>query len=157
MIFFICVSTGYLGVHRFVEGKVKTGLIWLFTCGVYGFGWVHDIFYTFRKAYRTPQQCLDRHAKSNAKKVKRKAQKYAIQEKIKDRINRIKQMDEEGVPYCPKCKSPHLSANKQGFGVGKALCGVLVFNAIGLLAGGIRKNRIRVTCLKCGYRFRAGE
>jgi len=54
-------------------------------------------------------------------------------------------------PQCPKCSSRETTHNKQGFGVGKAAVGALLTGGIGLLAGGINKNKIKITCLKCGY------
>ena len=55
---------------------------------------------------------------------------------------------------CPKCGSPSLSGGKQGFGVGKAVAGAVLFGGVGLLAGGIGANKTVVTCLNCGYKFK---
>jgi TM2 domain-containing membrane protein YozV len=38
---------GLLGVHRFYTGRWVTGLIWLFTGGVLGIGWLVDAVLTF--------------------------------------------------------------------------------------------------------------
>lgn len=88
----------------------------------------------------------------DAAKEKRE-QKKAEERELKDKIKR---MDKEGVVYCPKCYSTDLTSNKKGVSIGKAAVGAIATGGIGLLAGGIGKNKIEVTCLKCGNKWKAG-
>jgi DNA-directed RNA polymerase subunit M/transcription elongation factor TFIIS len=67
-----------------------------------------------------------------------------------------KESDEIDSILCPKCNSKQITYNKQGFGVGKALVGAVLTGGIGLLAGGINKNKIILTCLKCGHTWNRG-
>lgn len=35
---------GFFGAHRFYYGRVATGVIWFFTFGLFGIGWLVDLF-----------------------------------------------------------------------------------------------------------------
>lgn len=39
----LCVCLGYLGVHKFYEGKIGMGILYLCTLGIFGIGWIVDI------------------------------------------------------------------------------------------------------------------
>lgn len=43
LFFAITLFLGVLGIHRFAKGKVLSGLLWLFTCGLFGVGYVVDL------------------------------------------------------------------------------------------------------------------
>lgn len=86
--------------------------------------------------------------------------KTYIWDKIKPENKKIVDMKEtENIKEisCPKCKSTSLSANKKGFGIGKAITGIMLTGGIGILAGAIGSNKIKITCLKCGHVFDAGQ
>jgi DNA-directed RNA polymerase subunit RPC12/RpoP len=58
---------------------------------------------------------------------------------------------------CPRCGSNQLHADKKGFGLGKAAAGGALFGTVGLLGGLVGKNKVTVTCLKCGHKWPAGK
>ncbi len=39
----LCIFLGFLGVHHFYVGKTGMGILWLFTGGCFGIGWIIDI------------------------------------------------------------------------------------------------------------------
>lgn len=79
----------------------------------------------------------------------------AIKQDLEQR-KQIEAMEKDGIAYCPKCHSTSLSANKKGFGIGKAIVGAWAAGPIGLAAGNIGAKKIEITCLKCGHQFKAG-
>lgn len=41
--FFLCLFLGYLGIHKFYEGRVLLGIVYLLTAGLFGVGVVVDL------------------------------------------------------------------------------------------------------------------
>ncbi len=39
----LCICLGYIGAHKFYEGKTVMGILYLCTFGLFGIGWVIDI------------------------------------------------------------------------------------------------------------------
>ena len=58
---------------------------------------------------------------------------------------------------CPKCASDELTSGKKGFSGSQAVGGAILTGGIGILAGTIGSNKIKITCLACGFQFKPGE
>lgn len=48
----LAIFLGGLGVHRFYVGKIGTGLLYLFTGGLFGIGWILDIIFILTGSFR---------------------------------------------------------------------------------------------------------
>ena len=40
----LCIFLGFIGAHKFYEGKILLGIVYLFTCGFFGIGVCVDFF-----------------------------------------------------------------------------------------------------------------
>ncbi|MCD8308478.1 MAG: TM2 domain-containing protein [Clostridia bacterium] len=47
--FVICLLLGYIGGHKFYEGKIGMGILYLCTVGLCGIGWIVDLVTIFLK------------------------------------------------------------------------------------------------------------
>lgn len=72
-------------------------------------------------------------------------------------IKKEKKSKTKEIVCCPKWESTQITANKRGFSLGKAILRSTISLGVGLIAGGIGKNKIEITCLRCGYRWKAGK
>lgn len=111
----------------------------------------NDIFYSlylFLKAVAEKNQICDPLPEKASEHQKPQPSKHQI---VKDRI---KENHAAGIACCPKCGSTSLSANKKGFGAGKALVGMAVTGGLlGAVAGNIGAKKTVVTCLSCGHKW----
>lgn len=41
--FFLCLFVGWLGIHKFYEGKIGMGILYIFTLGLFGIGILVDL------------------------------------------------------------------------------------------------------------------
>lgn len=41
--FVLCLLLGYYGIHKFYEGRIAMGVVYLLTGGLFGIGWLVDI------------------------------------------------------------------------------------------------------------------
>lgn len=48
----LCIFLGVVGAHRFYVGKVGTGILYLFTGGFFGVGWIIDIILVATGSFR---------------------------------------------------------------------------------------------------------
>ncbi len=41
--FLLCLFLGVVGAHKFYEGKIGMGILYIFTFGLFGIGWIIDL------------------------------------------------------------------------------------------------------------------
>ena len=47
--FFLCLFLGVFGAHKFYEGRVLLGILYILTCGLFGIGIIVDLIVLFFK------------------------------------------------------------------------------------------------------------
>ena len=52
LVLILCYFLGWLGIHRCFTGNICTGIIWFFTFGILGIGWVVDMCMVAAGSYR---------------------------------------------------------------------------------------------------------
>ena len=47
--FLLCLFLGYFGAHKFYEGRIGMGILYLFTFGLFGIRWLIDLIILLTK------------------------------------------------------------------------------------------------------------
>jgi hypothetical protein len=71
-------------------------------------------------------------------------------------IGNIKKSNNNKI-QCPKCKSINIIGGKKGFSGKQAVGGAILTGGIGILAGTIGSNKVELSCLSCGNKFKPGK
>jgi hypothetical protein len=58
---------------------------------------------------------------------------------------------------CPYCSSNQLFVDKKGYSLKKGITGMVLTGGVGLLAGLLGSNKVIITCLSCGRKFKPGD
>lgn len=150
--FLLCLFGFVLGLHNWYLGNYKRAILFTFTAGGFGFWWFSDLMLIV-KDYDYIENYYNGHKEYKEHKIQKQEERL---EKITElRERNFVQQDHQ--VRCPKCGGTQLSANKKGFGLAKGAAGVLTFGTYGVLAAGIGKNKILITCLNCGKQFKPGK
>ena len=48
----LCLILGIFGIHRFYAGKTGSGILYFFTLGLFGIGWLVDLIYCLCGTFR---------------------------------------------------------------------------------------------------------
>lgn len=106
--------------------------------------------------YKREEKRIQRGIKEEEKEVRRK--EYERIKASDPAVSTVTQSSTiDNVARCPKCGSTSITANKKGFSLAKGALGVATVGAYGAIAAGHGKNKVIVTCLKCGHQWKPGK
>ncbi|NLV77526.1 hypothetical protein EDD65_101178 [Keratinibaculum paraultunense] len=92
------------------------------------------------------------------KKIEKQEYKNRIKEMKKENKYKKKQMDIEGIAYCPKCKSTSIQyiERRKRLSLGRAVVGTALFSPLGGAVGAVTSKKYKgfIKCLNCGHKWK---
>lgn len=81
--------------------------------------------------------------------------KHMLSPKKAALAKRMKELDSQGIAYCPKCASTSITAGKRGFAFDKAITASFFLSTeASLIAGASGADKPECICMKCGHTWR---
>lgn len=168
--FWLCLSGGWLGLHKFYNKEYGKGILYLFTVGLFLFGWIIDSIILYRVAFVMAPEEIEEWEKRLAEQSQARAEKRAewkekqrqafaeYQAKQQAEKSRLEQLKQEHVPYCSKCHSTNLVYLEHGkkLSLSRAVAGGVIAGAPGAVLGGLTSNKTKghMKCLNCGHTWK---
>ena len=94
--------------------------------------------------------------KEEAERQKLKSEEKQLEKK--NFKNRLKQMDREGIAYCPKCKGTSIqyAERRKNLSVGRGVVGGVLLGPLGAGIGAVTSKKYKgfVKCLNCGHKWK---
>lgn len=67
------------------------------------------------------------------------------------------ELEKQGIPYCPKCKSTSLTTANKKLSLGRAAVGGALLGGTEAVLGGLTSKKIDLVCMNCGHKFKPGK
>jgi len=75
VLFVITLLFGWLGVYRFYKKKIVIGIVYIFTYGLFGIGWISDVVLSY-KEMKLKKELLEYYQSVDFWDIKNKIKKY---------------------------------------------------------------------------------
>jgi len=150
---------GIFGVHHFLDGKVGLGLLYLFTAGLFGIGWIVDVF---KALFQSPEEFDE----SNRRYIQLKEQRKIVgnnrqeiyQNELAIKQDRSAELKAQGIAHCPKCNGITLQyvERRKKLSAGRAIVGGVALGGVGAILGATTSNKHKgyIKCLSCGNLYK---
>ncbi len=111
--FLLCVFGGIFGFHKFYERKYAQGVLYLFTMGLFIFGWLIDLIKLYKPAFVYDEVELEKYNEyliqsNNEREIQKQKQEIEKQAKKQNKINKK--------IGCPRCGSTDIEVVTDSFG-----------------------------------------
>lgn len=155
----VTIFLGMFGVHHFIDGKIGLGILYLFTAGIGGIGWMIDIL----KALFMSQDSIDAsHQNYVVNKERRAVQNNerlaAYQNQALIKRERSNELNNQGIAHCPKCNGTTLQyvERRKKLSAGRAIVGGVALGGVGAILGATTSNKHKgyIKCLNCGNLYK---
>jgi len=90
VLFVITLLFGWLGVYRFYKKKIVIGIVYIFTYGLFGIGWISDVVLSY-KEMKLKKELLEYYQSVDFWDIKNKIKKYVDKcNELNDHIEELK-------------------------------------------------------------------
>jgi TM2 domain-containing membrane protein YozV len=156
--FWLCLFGGWFGLHKFYRKEYKMGIIYLLTAGLFGIGWFVDTIILLVKGLKGED--IGEYYRIKHEKAEETKRQWKLQQEqaLAARNERIRELEKQGVAYCPKCLSTSIQyiERRKRLSVSRAVAGTVLFNPLWGAVGAVtsKKHYGYAKCLKCGHEWK---